>query len=610
MKITKSYKFRFLIFNVACVLLVSGIVAFFGIRGIKTAALQSFSDRGKAIIEKASDLINKNADAVQLMSKIQDPTDPKYIELNKTLHEYKELFNCRFLYSMIKIQGDDFMYVIDGTALADNPTDDFSPLGTVENIESYGKYPRVAMEQQTYVTSSIEHQEDWGWMITCYYPIINSAGKSVGIVAADFEVDELQKTMTKNTIQMLLIAFLGSLLGVGLFTMLILVFFKKINKVVDKMQEISGGGSDLTARIPVEGNDELSDLAKACNSVIETIQNMVKDVSSSVNNLSSNSSEISEQSSKMTTMVGEAENEISLIDGKANNQTQLVTQLSEKVEEFHGSIQMFIQKVQDQVKAVDHSASAIEEITQNINSTDASINRITDQYAEIVNETNTNVQNQKQMGQQIAGVQEMTKNLSEANKIISGIASQTNLLAMNAAIEAAHAGESGKGFSVVAEEIRKLAENSGRQTQEIKSIVANIEAAVNDMVSTSVSSEKGFVELGHKVSSLQASVQEIQQGMNEQSVGAQEVLNMMKLLSNASIEMNDASEKMNAQTDIISEGIKEISHSSEDILSSTGNTTERLRTIKMFADESNNSSKSNEELSENVKGIVESYKVE
>ena len=130
---------------------------------------------------------------------------------------------------------------------------------------------------------------------------------------------------------------------------------------------------------------------------------------------------------------------------------------------------------------------------------------------------------------------------------------------MNAAIEAAHAGEAGAGFSVVAEEIRNLAETSANQTVSIKVIVADIEKAVGEMVSSSENSERAFEILGNKVSSLQSYVQEIQDGMNEQASEAKEILDMMRVLNSASSDMANATEKMSRNTDAISESMGEIS---------------------------------------------------
>ena len=607
MKIKSSYKIQFIFFNIVFVLLVSGIVAITGVIGIKQAAIKSFADIGKNAVHKAYERISMN-DFLRL-AKSLDENDPYYKELNEKLYEIKDLFGCKFLYTMVQKQGTDFIYVVDGSVPLGVNSEDFSPIGTVEDISSYGSHPFDCMKNRKVTNSNIENQEEWGYMTTVYYPLVDKSGNSVGFLAADFEVADLIQNIKVKTIQMIVFALFGFVLAVTLFTIITLLFFKKINYVVTKMRDIAGGGSDLTARIPTSGNNEITELASACNSVMDTMQDIIKTVSSSVNNLSSNSSKMLNQSQQMTGMVGDVESDISTIENKANNQSSLVEKLNTEIQKFRTSISSFSTKMQEQEQAVNRSSSAVEHITSNISAADSTIRHISSEYNEIVEETKSNLSNQRNMSGQIAKIQEMAKNLFEANKIITNIASQTNLLAMNAAIEAAHAGDAGAGFSVVAEEIRNLAETSANQTVSIKAIVADIEKAVGEMVFASSNSEKAFAVLGEKVSALQSYVQEIQDGMNEQAQGAKEILDMMKVLSSEAAEMSYASEKMGNATANISESMGQISTSSSDILVNTGATSTKLRQIKSFADESAASSEDNKSLSDNVCNLVGSYKV-
>ena len=607
MKIFSSYKIRFIFFNIVFVIFVSGIVAITGIIGIRDAAISSFSAVGKTAVTKAFDKISMN-DFLRL-AKSLDENDPYYKTLNEALYEIKDLFGCKFLYTMVQKEGTQFIYVVDGSMPISMRNDEFSPIGTVEDIESYGSYPFDCMKNRKIVHSKIEKQEEWGYMTTVYFPLSDNNGKAIGFIGADFEVMELIQKIESKSMDMLIFALIGTVIAVTLFTLIILIFFKQINNVVAKMKEIAGGGSDLTARIPTNGKNEITELAGACNLVMDTMQEIVKTVSTSVNELSSNSSQILDQSHKMTTMVGDAEGDIGTIEHKASNQSELVKRLGSEVQNFRNSLSTFSGKVNDQVDAVNHSSASVQQITSNISTAGSTIRHISSEYSEIVSETKSNLSNQKIMSEQIGKIQEMAKNLFEANKIITNIASQTNLLAMNAAIEAAHAGEAGAGFSVVAEEIRNLAETSANQTVSIKVIVADIEKAVGEMVSSSENSERAFEILGNKVSSLQSYVQEIQDGMNEQASEAKEILDMMRVLNSASSDMANATEKMSRNTDAISESMGEISTSSSDILASTSHTSTRLRQIKMFADESSVTSEENKSLSENVCKLVETYKV-
>ena len=609
MKLLSTYKFKIVCGGAVILTLFNVLITWTGVRGISNAAITFYTEEGIRAVSEAKDCIE--IPKWERLSKSLDSNDPYYADLNEFMYDVREHFTCEYLYTMAPTENPgEAVYVVDGSKIIDEEDEDFTPIGTIEDISYYGKTPLQALKTKEVQVTGLLNDENWGWNLTVYMPIINQNGNSIGWVAADFDATLLHHTILKQVFRVILISLLGETAALLLLGIIIFRFFGRIENVVNRMNEISGGGRDLTARLNYVQKNEIGALAQSCNDVISTIQEMVKTVSKSVTDLSYNSSEILDQSQKMVMMLDDAGSGISLIEEKAHAQTELVAALNTDVESFHNSIESFQNKVEGQVEAVNRSSSAVEQITANITSSDQNINRITKEYDVIVNDTYSNQQNQKNLSEQIGRIQEMAKNLSEANKIITNIASQTNLLAMNAAIEAAHAGEAGSGFSVVAEEIRNLAETSAEQTKSIKAIVTDIENAVGEMVNSSDKSEKAFAVLGEKVSSLQSSVQEIQRGMNEQASGAREILEMMKILNTASQEMSAASGIMNSKTVKISDSMKTISSSSSDILESTGNTSDKLKQIRKFAEEASQTSKNNRTLSDNVRSVVGSYKVE
>lgn len=609
MKLITTYKFRILFAVAFFMTVLCASIAYIGIIGMKKAAISSFSREGTAIVDEAWACIE--IPRWEKLAQTLNKNDPYYEDLNEFMYEVRDRYNCTYLYTMIP-NGDKkhATYIVDASTIIDENNKNFSPLGKVEDLSSYGSAPWDCLEDLETTVSNIVYDEQRGWSISVYKPIINNQGRAIGFVAVDFGAEDLHKTVTRQTLVIIALTFLGELVILAVLLLIIVVFFNKMDAVVKRMEEISGGGSDLTARIAFSKENEIGKLSKACNSVIETIQNMVKTVSYSVRELSVNSIQILEQSKQMAVMVGEAENGINSIEEKAHNQSELVSDFTKEIELFKNSIEMFKNRVQEQVEAVSRSSTAVEEISANISSADQNITRISSEYNTIVEDTSQNLKNQKTLSEQITRIESLAKNLYEANRIISSIASQTNLLAMNAAIEAAHAGAAGSGFSVVAEEIRKLAETSSVQTRAIKGIVSEIEGAVGDMVTTSGVSEKAFAKLGEKVNSLQASVLEIKNGMNEQATGAREILEMMKVLSTASTQMESASVSMTEKTGEISQKIQQVDTSSSDILKSAGNTSEKLHQIKTFAKEASDTSSRNEKLTENVNSMVKNYKVE
>jgi len=131
--------------------------------------------------------------------------------------------------------------------------------------------------------------------------------------------------------------------------------------------------------------------------------------------------------------------------------------------------------------------------------------------------------------------------MMEASTIISNIASQTNLLSMNAAIEAAHAGETGKGFAVVADEIRKLSENSNDQTKAISLVLSNIKQAIDNAVTLSKEAEQGFDTMLSGIKTVSDQELEIKNAMKEQTIGSEQVLQAISEITDISNEINQES---------------------------------------------------------------------
>jgi methyl-accepting chemotaxis protein len=148
-----------------------------------------------------------------------------------------------------------------------------------------------------------------------------------------------------------------------------------------------------------------------------------------------------------------------------------------------------------------------------------------------------------------------SEGLLEINAVMENIASQTNLLSMNAAIEAAHAGEAGKGFAVVADEIRKLAESSGEQSKTISTVLKKIKESIDKITKStdSVLSKFGAIDLGVKTVSQQS--ENIQRAMEEQNAGSQQILEVIGQLNDITQEVkNGSSEMLEGSKEIITEG--------------------------------------------------------
>ena len=171
------------------------------------------------------------------------------------------------------------------------------------------------------------------------------------------------------------------------------------------------------------------------------------------------------------------------------------------------------------------------------------------------------------MVDRISQVSQQSQTLIEANEAIAAIASQTNLLAMNAAIEAAHAGELGKGFSVVADEIRRLAETAAEQSKNIGSNLASMRNEIEGVVESSQQSVQTFGGLLSHIQSTSSLVLEIQHAMEEQKVGSSQILEALKNMNDITGQVQSGSGEMTSSILVVRDEIEHLHESAHDIQS-------------------------------------------
>ena len=361
--------------------------------------------------------------------------------------------------------------------------------------------------------SSVGYYEYEGTKKIASYATMKTTDWTIAVSAPVYEfmgtVDALRNRMMLTGVTILVIILISTFFVAG-------GMIKPVNRIVTALKGIAQGEGDLTVRLPIHGNDEITDLSQYFNQTISKI-------GASIQNVGINTSVMEDIGAKL-----------------ASNMTETAS----AVHQISANIDGVKQQALTQAASVAQSSSAVEQMVANI----ASITQTLDKTNDVIKTLATATADGKEriaastsVTQKIA---EESGGLLEASSVIQHIASQTNLLAMNAAIEAAHAGEAGKGFAVVADEIRKLAEESSVQGKTITATLKTLSGEIETLSASSKTAGEKFNAIFSLSEQVKDMSSQLMEAMKEQENGSREVLGAIKTINAITNEVQAGSGEM------------------------------------------------------------------
>ncbi len=599
-----SLRTRFIVVFGLFILLSSTVMGFFSAVSIINTGVALCREQGVPIAQKANEVLD--GDKFEALCKNPSVNDPYYEEARLKLLAIKETINCQYLYTMTPVGGNIFRYIIDGSC-DPSDTENFSELGTHEDITDYGEGPLLAMQDGGYHSSGLEKQDQWGYTISTYKGILNSRGEVVGFIGVDFNVETILQMLYKRVTYIVIVSIIVLIVGILLITVFTSRIFGTMKTISGAMEEIASGKADLTFRIPEHGNNELSQLANHSNSVIESLNRLILQLQDEAGILNETGTQLSTKMNEHIDVLTAATQDIGEISNSITEQSEKVEGITQGMQSVENEIKSLDLKLTQQSEAIQQSSSVIEEITANIRSVDKNVNEILGEYNLLVKEASEGQEQQNSVSTQIGNIAQQSEQLLAANTSISSIANQTNLLAMNAAIEASHAGEAGKGFAVVAAEIRKLAETSAKQSDSISHLLQNITEAIDGIVESSKKSSRNFESVGNKIKHLQQLIEEVQGGMNEERIGAENILNTMLTLEGTTKDITSASAHMKGESEQVFESIRILNSLAESTMDKSNNVSFRMEEMKSTAEAAVSASDRNLSATNKVSDMINGF---
>jgi methyl-accepting chemotaxis protein len=524
---SKSLKLKMIVIFSSLILISGVVTSFISFQTSKNVITSSLGDQALSISENAVKVID--LDQYEEISLESGETD-YYYELRDRLNEIRETNGLVYLYTMGRQEKEgvfEYYYMVDGML------QDASAIGDIE--DGVDDYPLLvkAFETGESQVGELTYSEEYGALVSAYIPIKSDSGELIGILGADLDASMVYSSLQASKIKLIWMTVGIVILSILLISITTVSLVNPLKHLAKKVELIGKG--DLTVTIKSNRKDEIGSLTDSFNHMLQELKRMISVINQSSVTMSGTTSQL---------LVSAKETK-----GASNEISVIMEQMSSQVD--------------TQYKSLDDSAKIIEEVSESIN--DIAVN------SSVVTELSSKTQGEIEVGNQKVNdlVEQMniishsvnessssimallahSKDIESIVEIIQGIASQTNLLALNAAIEAARAGEAGKGFAVVADEVRKLAEQSESSTVNIRNIIEKINSDTN------ITADKMKVVLD-----------DVKEGIHSVGVTGMVFKNILGAIQEVNVKIQEVtatSEEMSAATEEITASAKETANIAE-----------------------------------------------
>jgi methyl-accepting chemotaxis protein len=353
---------------------------------------------------------------------------------------------------------------------------------------------------------------------------------------------------------------------------------RPLGRMVTMLSDVGNG--DLTKRLDIRSKDEIGEMTRSFNVTLDQIRQLIVVIKQKVVSLSGIGAELSSNMTATAAAINEITANIQSMKTRTANQSASVEEETAAMEKITASINTLNSQIDEQSDSVSQSSSAIEEMLANIQSVTQTLVNNAKNVQELSGASEAGRTGLREVAEDIREISKESEGLLEINSVMESIASQTNLLSMNAAIEAAHAGESGKGFAVVADEIRKLAESAGEQSKTISTVLKKIKNSIDKITLSTDTVLTNFEAIDSGVKTVSDQEENIRNSMEEQGQGSKQILTAVSRLNEITGQVKEGSQEMLS-------GSREVIATSKNVESITEEISEGMNEMASGADQIN-----------------------
>jgi methyl-accepting chemotaxis protein len=390
-----------------------------------------------------------------------EPTEEEYKQLIFTLGKPASEIGVEYLYSVIEKDGK-FFFTSDSGTPEEYAKGDYSPYMSGYEDPS----PMISEAIKTGKVQFDEFTDEWGTFRSVFLPLGNIGGYPT-VICVDYSLVTLKKEVNSAIFGALWRGGLLFVLSTGIFMLLLNPIIKNAQIIISRLERMSSDGLDLRAKVDIAASDEFGRIANHFNHFIDTTRAALSDIMSQVDVITKSGERLKTSVNDISGGITSQGNEVEMLMISLNELNQSIGQIAENAVETSHKSSDTLNITNESRKSVDVTVQQIENIAESV----------------------------EQNKQFIENLRTSAEAIGSISNVINDIADQTNLLALNAAIEAARAGEHGRGFAVVADEVRKLAEKTQSSTKEIDNMIAALQREMQGIVEnfseTTKKSEKG-----------------------------------------------------------------------------------------------------------------------